>query len=212
MTDSADSPDRPSFAALAPEEEASLVMRLKKGDRSVMEALLAAYWGGLVRFALGILGDRDRAEDIVQEAFVCVWERRDKWKHSESLRPILYRIVRNRSLNENRRCATFVKWAQSFRHPESDATPGPLQALEESNLRAVVRNAVDSLPPRRREIFVLIRFHHFSYKEAAKALDLSPQTIANQMSQATQDLRSALGPYLTEDGDHQIPFPRAEAG
>lgn len=196
MRDRRSSQDAPPAEFPSLEAEADLVRRLKLGDEDAFESLLGLYWNGLLRFALRVLQDRDRAEDVVQEAFIQLWNRRAEWKRTDTVRPLLYRIVRNRALNEKRRANAFRKWAGKLRSSERDPTPTPLDDAETSDLRTLLRKAVDSLPERRREIFVLIRYHRLSYREAAETLGLSPQTVANQLSRAMKDLREALEPHV----------------
>jgi DNA-directed RNA polymerase specialized sigma24 family protein len=93
---------------------------------------------------------------------------------------------------------------------EEALAPSPLDEAEREDIRTLVRRAVHGLPPRRRENFVLVRFHSMSFQEAADALDLSPQTVANQMSRATPDLRTAPGPLVQlRDQWSDLPFTRA---
>lgn len=192
-----------------PEEERALVKGLKAGREESLAGLMRLHWGGLLRFAVRMLEDRDRAEDVVQEAFVRLWRRRKTWERSDSVRPVLYRIVRNQALNEQRRVRNFRDWAKRFPPSKRDPSPSPLQAAVAEDLRGLVREAVDALPERRREIFLLVRFHQMSYKEVGAALDISPQTVANQMTQAMKDLREVLEPHLPARSDEDLRFRRA---
>jgi RNA polymerase sigma-70 factor (ECF subfamily) len=81
----------------------------------------------------------------------------------------------------------------------------PLELAERAELREVLIKAVDALPPRRREVFVLARFHGRSYRDIADIMDISPQTVANQVSAAVRDLRRRLRPEMAKF----LPDPRA---
>jgi len=210
---SASTPPSRSFQPLAPAEERELVGRMKAGDESALDRILAAYWHGLTGFALRILGDRDRAEDVVQEAFIRLWNRRTEWNRSDTLRPVLYQIVRNRALNEERQAGVVRKWAQRLRRPERDPAPDPLESVQQGELAVRLRKAIESLPARRREIFILVRYHQHSYREAGQVLSLSPQTVANQMTLAMKDLRAMLDPYAEDFGVVQdLHFPSTRTG
>lgn len=197
-----------AFRPPSPEVEADIVRRFKRGEESALDEMLKLYWNGLLRFALRILDDGDFAEDLVQEAFVRLWNHRTKWERDDTLRPVLYRIVRNQALNEKRRRSTFRRRSPTLRRPDIDPAPSPLQEAEDQEMQAIIRKAIDSLPERRREIFLLVRYHQLSYKEAGEALGLSPQTVANQMSQAMRDLRRLLEPHMPQSEPQDIPFPR----
>jgi RNA polymerase sigma-70 factor (ECF subfamily) len=68
--------------------------------------------------------------------------------------------------------------------------------VEHEELGRIIARAVDALPPRRRDVFVLVRYHGLSYREAAQVLDLAPQTVANHLSMALANLRDSLAPYF----------------
>ncbi len=94
----------------------------------------------------------------------------------------------------------------------TDASPDPLTRVQESELRAAARDAVEALPRRRREIFRLVRQRGLSYREAAETLGISPKTVANQMSLAMNNLRSALEPHLPRLDAREAPSPRIRSG
>ena len=202
-------PGNPSFRLPSREAEADLVRRLKRGDSEALDDILRIYWNDLLRLAVRILDDEDRAEDAVQEAFLRLWEHRQRWTRTETLRPVLYRIVRNQCIDEKRRSNIVQKCLHKVSRSEQDPAPSPLAGVEDGQVRELVSRAMDGLPERRREIFLLVRHHHMSYREAAETLGLSAQTVANQMSLALKDLREALEPYLSDNGPRQIPFSRA---
>ncbi|MEP7382766.1 MAG: sigma-70 family RNA polymerase sigma factor [Gemmatimonadota bacterium] len=167
--------------------------RTAEGTGDDYGTLLARHWGPLVGFATSILRSDESSEDIVQSAFVRLWEERTP-REAEHEVAWLYRTVRHLALNERRWRRVRATWraqvlAQARLAPEPDE--------EEAN-EPRVRSAVAALPRRRREVFELARFHGLSYRQIATALSLSPQTVANHMSAALRDLRVALGDLLQE--------------
>jgi len=189
----------------AREVEADLVRRFKAGEEEALGRLMGLYWADLTRFAVRILDVRDCAEDVVQGAFVRLWTQRAEWKLEETLRPLLYRMVRNAALNERRRRRVLLRWPWSHSGQAADQAPTPHQEVESAEVEELVRRAIEKLPPRRREIFVLVRYHQFSQREAAEVLGLSPGTVANQVCQAARDLREALVPHLPHRDDPSTP-------
>jgi RNA polymerase sigma-70 factor (ECF subfamily) len=154
--------------------------------------LLQTHWGALVRYARATLGHDDGAEDVVQEAFVALWQQREPLA-PERIPPFLYRAVRNRALNERRWGRVRDLWRAT---QSSDAqTPAP-DDEEETERR--VREAVAGLPRRRREVFELARYHDLTHQQIALTLSMAPQTVANHMSAALRDLRIALADLLGE--------------
>jgi len=168
--------------------------RIRDGDGEAFRILLERYWSPLVGFAEGIVGARDQAKDVVQESFIRVWEKRGNWTSRGTVSAYLYRIVRNLSLNDRRDRKTAVLRHQQMGEVRvrQGGPRTPADALEAACLRAEVEAAIASLPERRREIFVLSRFHGLSHRDIADVLELSTQTVANQMSAALGELRDVL--------------------
>ncbi|HET9986154.1 MAG TPA: RNA polymerase sigma-70 factor [Longimicrobiales bacterium] len=162
--------------------------RARRDDPAALDALLAAYWRPLVRYARGFVESRDAAEDVVQESFIAVWDRRLEWR-AGSLAGLLYRATRNRALNERRRERVRREWRIVA---PVDEAPSPWQTLQDRELGECLERAIEALPPRRREIFLLARVDGLVYREIAEVLGISAQTVANQMSAALAELRRAL--------------------
>ena len=172
--------------------------RLRRGSAEALDELLRGYWRSLTLYAENLLDGRsDLAEDLVQEAFVRLWEKRDSWREGSAPAPILYTLVRNLALNERRNRATrsMLLRLRSF---SGRAGLTPERELEGRELGEAIERAVEALPPRRREVFRLAWFHGLSYQEVADVLAITPRTVANQMSSALQELRTVLGPQLRE--------------
>lgn len=169
----------------------SLMQRLQAGEVTALDEVLQEYWQPLVSYAAGLLGDHDRAEDVAQEAMLRLWNRRDEWTPSPDLRAFLYQITRNLALTDrDREAARERRRAVARREPRIPG-PTPLEVLEGSALRARIKALVDTLPPRQREVFILARYHGQSYREIAEIMEVSPQTVANQMSSALAHVREA---------------------
>jgi RNA polymerase sigma-70 factor (family 1) len=157
---------------------------------------MALYHGPLLHYATTLLGSVDRAEDVVQETFVRIWERRCHWGAEGSVKSLLYRTARNLALNERRHLRVRENWKRRQTVREQPDPPTMAERRREAELLTNLEAALDSLPSRRREIFELARFHDLSYRQIAEKLGISPQTVANQISAAMRDLKRALAPYL----------------
>ncbi len=174
----------------------SIMERIHAGDSSALDELLERYWNPLVTYSLQFVPHRDAAEDIVQEAVVKVWKGRTEWTPTHRLQSFLYRIVRNLALNERKRHRIRRRWMESQRREPRQSVPTPLEVAEGEELRSQVDEVVQDLPPKRREVFVLSRYHGRSYREIAEIMDISPQTVANQMTSALDELRQRLRPQI----------------
>ena len=157
---------------------------------------MALFWNPLCQYAEGVLAGAADPQDVVQEAFIKLWTRRDRWSADGSLRALLYTVTRNAALDERRRLGRHRKSVDHIERPSPSPTPSEVTAAEE--LSRAAAQAVAALPPRRQEVFRLAREEGLSYAEIAAVTDVSPQTVANQMSLALADLRRALAPYLAD--------------
>lgn len=167
-------------------------------DAATFPVLLERYWDPLSRYAERMLGDADAADDIVQEAFTRLWERRERWTPTGSIRSYVYRLVRNLVIDDVRSRQRRLKLLRS-RHAE--ITSHSRQSVGESEseaLAAAVEAAIQALPERRREVFMLAHLHDLSYKQIAEIMGISPNTASNHMTLAMQDLRAALAAFLPD--------------
>lgn len=181
---------------MTPDKE--LMQRIHQGDADALDELLRRFWTPLVAYATRLLGDQDRAEDVVQETMLRVWDRRTDWAPGRRLRGFLYQITRNLALNERARAKVRRQWADRVRDQPQEPVPTPAEITHQHELRKLLDAAVEALPDRRREVFVLSRYHGHSYPEIADVMGISRQTVANQMSAALEHLRARLESRVDE--------------
>jgi RNA polymerase sigma-70 factor (ECF subfamily) len=173
-----------------PPGDRALLQRIQGGEESALQELLSRYWESVVRVTAQLLDSWDSAEDVAQETFIRLWERREDWGLDGSVRGLLFRIARNAAIDARRKRSADERAAAQV--PERSQSESPADVTEQRELEATVNQALNALPERRREVFILVRHHGLSYKEAAETLELSPQTVANHMSLALADLRTYL--------------------
>jgi RNA polymerase sigma-70 factor, ECF subfamily len=175
------------------EELAIILMRqVRDGNDSALHRLVAMYWEQIVSHALRLTGSRDAAEDVAQEAFLRLWCERRSWTPSGTVRGYLARIARNVGLNHMRSVESRIRRESRFGVEEDRPSPTPEDAFRRRELRTRIGAAIRSLPRKRREVFVRARLQQSSYREIARAMDISPQTVANQLSRATAQVRRAF--------------------
>ena len=164
-----------------------------KMDSSGFERLFREYFNALMAFSRRILGDEDDAREVVHQVFIRLWEMRNDLDHSTSLKSYLFTSVHNRSLNVIRDRKKFL----SEEVPENPGEWDVSNQIEAMELEEKIREAIDGLPERCREIFKLNRFDGLRYNEIAVQLEISVKTVENQMSKALRILRDQLAKYLT---------------
>ncbi len=176
--------------------ERSWAEKVRAGDTDAFSALFHALYPSLCTIAARRVGSPEVAEDLVQEVFVRVWERRATLDPEQSVSRYLFRAVRNETLN-------YLKHRQVVSRTQDQVTvhgqlPGPEQELDYQQLSDAVQEAVEQLPDRCREIFLLSRQGEMTYREIAHLLGLSIKTVETQMGRALRSLRLALLPHLGE--------------
>jgi RNA polymerase sigma-70 factor (ECF subfamily) len=170
---------------------AALLAAIATGDETAFERLFRAWYGRLADHALRMTRDRDRAEDAVQEVFVALWNGRDRLPEPAALAGYLHRAVRNRALNQLR--ATKGDRVDPDGLAALAVAPTALRSLESEELGRAVVAALEALPPRTREIFLLSREQGLTYREIAATLEISVKTVETLMGRALRELRAVLG-------------------
>ncbi len=180
----------------AESDDLALAARIALGDAQALSLLLERYWRPMVGFAADKLGSQDAAEDLVQEAFVRVWDHRSHLRPYTSPRAYLYRVLRNLITDDYRRRQLRDRWATARQFDDEPQVPSPALLLEADQLADAARVAIAALPERRRDVFVLAHLHGLSYQEVAQALGITRRTVANHMSLALKELRTDLAVFL----------------
>lgn len=153
------------------------------------------YWKLLYTTALTKTGDHADSVDIVQELFIHLWENRATIRIKESTEGYLLTSLRNRILNHYRRCGVREKvWQDYARFVEALVSNNAFNEQERFSEAAeeMVQKAVGRLPEKMRYIFVQNKYHQKNIQQLAEELDLSPQTIKNQLTKALHQLERLL--------------------
>jgi RNA polymerase sigma-70 factor (ECF subfamily) len=158
--------------------------------------LFRTYYQPLCNYAYTFVQDRDEAEEIVQSTFLNVWEKRDNLSIHTGVKPYLYAMVRNASLNvlkheKIKQQHVTMELAVAERSVESVT-----RTVMASELETKIYKAMDKLPEQCRLVFKLSRFEELKYSEIAEQLDISIKTVENQMGKALKIMRDQLKDYL----------------
>lgn len=150
----------------------------------------------MVYFALQYTKDLDTAREVAQEAFISLWEKRETIDLSKPVKTYLTTTVRNKCLNWLRDNKKFNREILDIEGLLSDRIYIPSDRLVESEIRIKIISAIEELPEKCREIFVLNRNENLKYQEIANQLQISVKTVETQMSKALQHMRDRLGEFL----------------
>jgi RNA polymerase sigma-70 factor (ECF subfamily) len=160
-------------------------------DRLMLEHLPAAH-----RLAIRLCGDLDRAEELVQEAMLRASRSWDGFRGQSRFTTWLFQIVINVFRDQLRRKAP----AQSVPQDVHDRRAmHPSELLRGQELAELVAGHVSNLPPRQREVLVLIAYEQMPPAQVAQVLEISDQSVRTNLHLARQTLKKLLAPYLGED-------------
>jgi RNA polymerase sigma-70 factor (ECF subfamily) len=178
------------------------VARVRAGDAVALEMIFRAYRVELLTAAQRATGSPDLAEEIVQDVFLSIWNGRDQWHVTSSLRAYLLRSVHNAAHRVRRsrtRGASSGIELETAEHaiPERFAAPDadPSALAERAELGAALDAARAAMPPRARDVFTLRHERDLSARQIADELGLSVKTVESHMSRAFQVLRRVLAPW-----------------
>src|SRR5919199_5153692 len=173
-----------------PLAEQELVRRAQRGELRAFEELVRMHQGIAFRTAYLLTGVAADAEDAAQDAFVKAWRAFGRFRPDAPFRPWLLRIVANEAHNRRRSAGRRAGLAlrAGFESSSGDAAPSPEAALLDTEQRAALLAAVDSLPDDARDAIVCRYFLGLSEEETAAALDVPRGTVKSRTARALERL------------------------
>jgi RNA polymerase sigma-70 factor (ECF subfamily) len=153
------------------------------------------WYAPLVRYIHGMLRDQALAEDMAQEAMLELWKRRERLAADSNFQGYLWQAARSRALNHIRH-ERVTQQAEPQVIALIPEQPGADALAAEAELEAAIRSALQSLPPRCREVFELSRVRGLRYSEIADLLGVSVKAVEAQMGRALRVMRERLAPWL----------------
>ena len=151
-----------------------LLKKIKAKDKVAFDELFRLYYSQLSRFSFNIVRDKTIAEEIVQEFFIALWEQTPMV--TDSVKSYLFRSIYNRSLNYLEKAKTRIRNEESFATAQEQCSETE-PADEEQEMQKRVSQAVDELPDKCKEIFMLCKYEEMSYFEVSELLNISPKTV-----------------------------------
>lgn len=167
--------------------------------------LYLIYYPKLVRFAKEFVMSEEDAENITQDVFADLWEKRESMDHIENINAYLFRLVRNRCLDHLKHKVFEQKYAENVQASFEVELNLKMQSLdrfdvldiyEGNEMEKLVREAINSLPTKCRAIFLLSRMEGLKYREISERLGISVNTVECQMGIALKKLRVMLNMRL----------------
>ena len=166
--------------------------------------LYLTFYPRLVRFASVFVVYEEDAENLIQDLFVGLWERQDTLGAVENINAYIYRLAKNKCLDHLKHKQVTERFAAGIQSQFEQETALKMQSLEafdvelasEEKVEQVVTRAIDALPAKCREIFLLSRYEGLKYREISDKLNISVNTVETQMCIALKKLRATINIHL----------------
>lgn len=169
-----------------------LIARFRDGDMEAFRKIYDAYSKPLYRFAYSYLKDSFEAEEIIQDVFLKIWEKRDEVDEKRSFKSYLYRITVNKIFNELKHRVVKQKYEQHFLKIDHGAGETPESSIQFQELNTQIEQLLLKLPEQQRNIFIMSRWKGLSNAEIAEKLSLSVRTVENQIYRAAKFIKLNL--------------------
>ncbi|HAN76730.1 MAG TPA: RNA polymerase sigma-70 factor [Bacteroidales bacterium] len=177
-------------------ESQQLFEQIKAGNEKAFEMLFKQYYTPLCFHARKYIEHQEEAEEIVQNTFVSLWEKRDRLVIATSVEAYLYRWVTNACLNFIKHQKIVLNYSKENTIYDDATDEASFEAVTTDELADKINKAIENLPPKRKEVFMLSRFEGLKYHQIADKLGISPKTVEVHISAALKALRNELRKYL----------------
>lgn len=167
------------------------------------EGIYMKYYPKLVRFCQEYVLSAADAENIVQDCFVYLWEQKDKISSINNLNAFLFRLVKNKCIDFLRHKIMAEHKKENLQNTFIQEYTFKLQSIEsfdssvpDHEIEQLIEKAINNLPDRCRDIFILKKIEGLKYEEIAQQMSLSPNTVRNQVAIALKKMKAELKEYL----------------
>lgn len=173
-----------------------LIDLIKAGNKVAFDKVFRQYYQYLCNFAFQFLKEKEASEEVVQDFFFKLWDKREDLSIQSSLKSYLFRSVQNRCLNQIKHLTIKEKYKTYNQEQIHLQENTPSDYAVEVELAEKISLSIEALPKERQRIFNLSRNEGLKYKEIAEQLDISVKTVESQMGKALKFLREQLAEYL----------------
>jgi len=174
-----------------------LLIRIAEDDTKAFTQLFDKYWLQVFAHVRTYIKNTGQAEDITQDIFFSIWLNRSKLATVQDFEPWLFVVTRNRTISGMRKILKETDHGISAIIPEIAAVPGdtPVDQLDYKQSRELLQQAVDQMPPRRRQVFQMSRQEGLTHQEIAEQLQISKATVNEHINEALTFLKAKLADY-----------------
>lgn len=179
-------------------------LHIQKNNKSDFSRVYSIYFPKLVRFAREFVLSTEDAENVIQDIFIYLWEHQELLDTLTNLNAFLFTLVKNKCIDQLRHRKLLERKREEFKTVFDKEIQLKLYALQQfdenalsnEDIEIILDNAINSLPEKCREVFILSRMEGLKNREIAERLNISAKTVENQMTTAIRKLRVELKDYL----------------
>ena len=180
----------------------------EQGDRSAFESIFTKYKILVINLSYRFVKDQGTAEEITQDVFIKIYEKKVKFDPKSKFSTWLYRVTINASLDSlrHRKKGAYslneeIKSEEGDKrtHLETLADPNassPVKNVEQNEMKLIVQRAIDRLPDKLRAVLLMFQFQELPYREIAQILGISEKAVERRICHAREALRETLSKYL----------------
>ncbi len=169
------------------DSETELMLRVKAGDRAAFEEIFRLFQKPLANYLYRLTGNRARAEDLLQDAFLRLWKAAPTYEPTAKVSTYVFRIAHNLFLNEAAR-----RREKALESMDAETTFDPAGDMNRREVQSAVQKAIEALPEGEREVLLLSEYNGFKYAEISEILGIPVGTVKSRMFSAVQRLKELL--------------------
>lgn len=181
-----------------------LIRQIRNGNHGAFDLVVDRHYSGLFNFLLRMLANREDAEDALHDTFIKAAGALEKYRMEGKFKSWLFTIASNTAISRirERKRLRLMPGTGGRENPErmagpadliADCGPGPAGAAESRELAGILESAVESLPPRQKEVFLMRHASGLSFSEISGALNIPLNTALGRMHYAVKKIREAMG-------------------
>lgn len=171
--------------------EHSLIQRIVNNDKNAFKEIYEHYANMMFIFCSRKINNETDAYDLVQELFVRVWNNRQSLDTSKSIKPYLYKIASNLTIDYLRRLVS-----RTSRISSDNEADGISYQTEGFDISERINEEIGKLPDQQRDVFCLSKYENLKYSEISEIMNISVKTVENHMGRALKKLREGLTDIL----------------
>lgn len=177
-------------------KDSELLASVAKGDETAFSQLFLQYKDRVYSTAYRITESNVEAEEIVQDVFVKIWTKKESLTEIENLDAYVFTMAKNHTFNALKRLLRERERTNGWPIDKELSIVAPEVTVNGKEFQAILKKAIDRLPPQQRQVYQLIKNEELTKVEVAEILGISPNTVKTHFDAAVRSIRAICLPYM----------------